>query len=80
MKAHQKAVGKLIRIGDDAAENIAHGMCVKVGDGQRLQLVIGVFAQRLHHGEANAIVNQADAPLQHAAAGDQGDAKGKKTP
>ena len=62
-KAHQQPVRDLLRVRNDAADDVADGMTVKVGKRQTLQMGKRVLPKLPHHAEGNAVVKDIHDPL-----------------
>ena len=62
-KAHQQAVGKLIRVGNDPADQLTARMRVEIGQRKDLKLVKGVAADVAHHAEGDPVIEVAHDPL-----------------
>ena len=62
-EAHEKTVGELVDVGNDAAERIARGMAVKVRERQPLQMRERLSPQIARDGKAHAVVDRGHDPL-----------------
>ena len=62
-KAHQKAVGELIHIGDHPADHIAGGVGIQIGQGQMLHVLESIPADIPHGGVGQPVIAQAHQPL-----------------
>ena len=64
-EAHQQALGELVGVGDDAADDLAVRMGVDVAQRQLGDLAQRVLAQIPHHVERDAVVDDVHQPLDH---------------
>ena len=62
-KAHQKPVGELVGVRDDAAHRIAVGMGIEIFEGEPRDLGKSVRANVLYHLEGDLVVEYAHQPL-----------------
>ena len=79
-KAHQQAVRELVHIRDDAADNIARGLLVQIGQGQALDMSEGVSADVAHGAVGQAVIAQAHQPLGQSRQGHQRQNAGQDGP
>ena len=63
-KAHQKAIGKLIDIGDDTADDLARAMRVNIRKRELLDTNEGLMADVFDDAVGHAVVQHADDPLE----------------
>ena len=68
-EAQQQAVGKLIHIGDDAADDFARGVGIDVAQRQDLQFGKRLRAHIAHHLEGDLVVDGINHPLHRGRGG-----------
>ena len=78
-KSHQKAVCKLVHIGDHPAHQIAGGMGVQIAQGKNLDFFHGLVPDIPNHPVGNAVVAQIHTPLRECGDADK-DADLQKNP
>ena len=66
-EAHEQAVGKLVDIGDHAADDVAGGMAVEVGKRQLLQVGERLGAGIARDAEDDAVIDHIHHPLRRGA-------------
>ena len=71
-EAHEQAVGELIHIRHHAAEQVAGGVLIQLGQGHSLELLHGVPAQVAGDAEGHVVIAHAQQPL-----ADGGDGEGE---
>ena len=69
-KAHEQTLGDLIGIRNDAADRIAHGALVQIGEGEGLDAGEGIVAETAHHTKGDAVVADIHEPLAESRHGD----------
>ena len=79
-EAHQQAVGELVHIRDDAADHVARGLPVQIGQGQALDMGKGVMADVPHGAVGQAVIAQAHQPLGQGRQGYQRQDAGQNGP
>ncbi len=79
-KAQKQAVCKLVYVGNEAADNAAHGLAVEIRQRKLLQMGKGPVAHVAHHAEGDLVVDGGHDPAEHRGCADhQGDAAQKPT-
>ena len=68
-EAQEKSVGKLVGVIDDAAEHIARGVTVEIGQGEALDLQKCLAAQVMNHVECYIIIDDIHYPLEYSGGG-----------